>query len=354
MYSTRTVRRRAPIPADVIEEPEVPREVPPAIYVIYEDAEHTQIFIDEIARRGLPYKKWLITGGFLDLNEKPPPGIFWCRFSPSASSRRHGHAIPYARAMLTWLDVHGATVINGLSVFDLEMSKGIQTMHALRAGLKVPRTYLVSGNSQQFIHGSKLGFSGHEPFYIKPDTGGSGMGVQRVANCSALVDAVAKERVASLTSGRSTAVMQSCAGWTGEMHDDGVRRCFRAEFVGGMFLYLLHIVAMPGAFSLCPCDDGKITGAQFSIVEDPTTVVSKWEAFVDGCMRVMDGCGSSIAAFEFSMDVSGEPVVFDVNFNNNYSELAEGAFGTELGVDVVSGVSATVDYLEELFERNEI
>jgi hypothetical protein len=70
--------------------------------------------------------------GMLDLDEPPPPGVFWSRMSASAHTRGHLLAKDQTRGVLSWLECHGRRVVNGRRALELEMSK-VGQLTALRA-----------------------------------------------------------------------------------------------------------------------------------------------------------------------------------------------------------------------------
>lgn len=320
----------------------------PKIYVIYEDSDRSQVFFDELAERGLPYVKWNVTNGCLPLDASPPPGVFWCRVSPSAASRGHHRTLNYTRELLHWLHLYGADIINGPEAFELEVSKARQVLACKVAGLRTPRSILAAANVQGLTLIVRNNFDSSEALYCKPNLGGSGMGVQCVESPAAFASGAAS-RLIHIANEATTMLQSECSN-EARPCEASERHIFRAEFVsnasGPAFLYLLHIIAKPGMMSMCPCDDGKITGAgpSFEIIEPDTIMVDTvWREFVNSVFSMMRTNHMDIAAVEFKM-LDGAPCVFDVNINNNYSEPAESASS------VVEGVGATVELLEHRLE----
>ena len=84
--------------------------------------------------------------GDLDLDDRPPPGVFWSRVSASSHTRGHPHAKDQARALLGWLESHGRRVVNGGRVLEIEVSKAAQLTALRAAGFDVPRTVAVAGS----------------------------------------------------------------------------------------------------------------------------------------------------------------------------------------------------------------
>ena len=104
---------------------------------------------------------------------------------------------------------------------------------------------------------------------------------------------------------------------------------YRAEFVGGRFLYLLKIDAT-GGFELCPSDACELDtfcpavpgGKKFEIVDGVITSdqIARYQRF-------LRNNGIGIAGIEFVVRPNGERVVYDVNINTNYNAEAEHAAG---------------------------
>ena len=124
---------------------------------------------------------------------------------------------------------------------------------------------------------------------------------------------------------------------------------YRAEFVGGRFLYLLRIDAT-GGFELCPSDACELDtfcpatpgGRKFEIVDGIITP-TRSRATSTSC----GANGIGVAGIEFVIRPDGEPVVYDVNTNTNYNSDAEAAAGK-------SGMGAIADHLGRLLAARRI
>ena len=344
MFETKMAEKPLKEEIDESDDDSLNVELIPAIYVIYEDAARSQIFFDELATRGLPYVKWNVTNGCLPLDKDPPPGVFWCRVSPSASNRNHNRSIAYTRDLLHWLERHGSYLINSSSSFELEVSKARQILACQFVGLKHPYSVLAAADitGMNFLVDSC--FEKAEPFYIKPNIGGSGTKVQCAASKNAFFSSAQKNLV--IIPNDSVMILQKDCSGNLKPCEKNSRTLYRAEFVSNSgipsFQYLMKVTAYSGTVTLCPCDDGKVKGmaAEFDIIKDPTSVMSRkeWRSFILKSTKLMKDEGLGVAAIEFHI-IDEEPYVFDININNNYSEIAEKR------AEVVSGVDATVSML---------
>ncbi|HEY2575109.1 MAG TPA: hypothetical protein VGI74_02265, partial [Streptosporangiaceae bacterium] len=115
------------------------------VHVIHENPEWYAPIGSAFDAAGVPHQEWPLGAGVLDLDEPPPPGVFWSRMSASSHSRGHPFAKDQARGVLTWLECHGRRVVNGRRVLDLEVSKAEQLSLLRAAGFDVPRTLAVAG-----------------------------------------------------------------------------------------------------------------------------------------------------------------------------------------------------------------
>lgn len=280
---------------------------------------------------GVPVEEVLLGSGQLSLDAEPAPGVYWSRLSASAHTRGRGFAKEQARTLLSWLDAHGATVVNGRGVLELEVSKAAQHALLRRHGIAVPQTTAVFGTAG--LVDAAAAFSA--PFMVKHNQGGKGLGVRRFDTHEELGRAVA----------------------AGELEDsvDGVllvqellaaREPFvtRVEFVGGSFLYAVRVDTSEGSFELCPAEACAVpTGgpavAPFAIRPEVTAA----DPLVVQLTAALADAGIAVAGVEFIETVDGRRVVYDVNTNTNYNP------DVEAGLDV-SGARQVARYLGGLLD----
>ncbi len=160
----------------------------------------------------------------------------------SASSHTRGHrsAPEYPLAVLCWLESHQRTVVNGSRALDLEISK-LRQYQALRvAGVLVPTTQ-VARTSTELLH---LASHQQEPFIIKPNRGGKGLGVQLVDSTTALRNLIKKDQLPHSLDGL----------YLVQQFIHNPLACItRCEFIGGKFIYAVEVNTNRG-FELCPAE----------------------------------------------------------------------------------------------------
>ncbi len=323
----------------------------PAVHIIHDNPEWILPFQEAFAAEGVEIVEWLLTeeGLSVDLSVAPPEGIFWSRLSASSHTRAPEHVKEYGRAVLTWLEAAGRTVINGSGVYELEVSKIRQHRLLQNAGFSVPRTAAVFGH-----YGLPDAARGFEPpFITKHNQGGKGLGVRRFDSHAELEAAAAE-----FAPGGGNEPVDGIT-----LIQDYVQPAepfiTRAEFIGGTLHYAVKVDVSGGSFELCPAEACEIpqpgssgqpgeqpasqpaarpglaaaacevpgTGAgdagapQFARREGitgETPLVQRLEAF-------LAEQGVQIAGVEFIETAAGEQVVYDINTNTNYNPAVESA-----------------------------
>lgn len=304
------------------------------IYVLHENDEWVVPLRKAFADRHLPYAEWFLDQWAVDLSSAPPEGVFYNRMSASSHTRDHRYAAELTATVLAWLERHGRRVVNDSRALDLEISKTRQMMRLAHEGIPVPKTVAVVG-AQRLA--DALSAFARGPLIVKPNRSGKGLGVRLYETPEQILHAADRGELPETIDG-TLLLQEYIRGTTGHV--------YRAEFVGGRFLYLLRIDAT-GGFELCPADACELDafcpavpgGRKFEIVEGIVTPdqIARYERFLR-----FNGIG--VAGIEFVVREDGERVVYDVNTNTNYNGDAEGAAGK-------SGMGAIADYLGGLWRE---
>jgi len=292
----------------------------PKIFVIHENDDWIGPFAKALDNEGVPWEEWSLTEGHLDLDAAPPEGVFYSRMSASAHTRGHAASKDYTRSVLSWLESHGRTVVNGRRVVEMEMSK-VDQHTALRAfGFDVPRTIAVVGRRNLAKQSRRMDL----PFITKHNQGGKGLGVRKFESFEAFDDYVNgpdfEQPVDDITLLQE--YVAPAAGFI-----------TRVEIVGGEFLYALTADTSQG-FELCPADECALDS------------LFHWrEGFDDSIIdRYIDFSrlwGIGIAGFEFIETIDGRLVTYDVNTNTIYNPVVEAEAGR-------SGPLAVAQFLASL------
>lgn len=289
--------------------------------VLYEDGHRSQDLMDELSKRGIPIRKWYVGEGFVDMNEIPDKRwIYLNRLSPSASSRGHGLSVEYGKKLLWWLERHGCKVINGSQAFNIETDKSLALTLLSDFGIAVPKFVTAFGAASILPLKSKFATP---VLYVKPNIGGSGLGVNRVSK---------DELSNNYASGNAIFIIQEGVEHATQCTKNGCRKVFyRAEYVDQKLAYIIQITAPLDCMELCPCDLGERPRTDYQIVK-PESIFrgGNWNVYNTLFVNFMKKHNIDVCAFEFSCP-EGVPLVYDFNVNTNYNKEAEAALPPESG-----------------------
>jgi glutathione synthase/RimK-type ligase-like ATP-grasp enzyme len=147
----------------------------------------------ELDRRGVPYVRLDAARHHFDLlpNGNQRYGLIFNRMSPSAWTRGNAHAIFYTLHYLAHLERLGTRVVNGSQAFRNETSKALQLSLLQSLGLPYPRSAVMNHPSEASLAARGMRF----PVIVKPNIGGSGVGIVRF-DTPAQLEAAAKNGIA--------------------------------------------------------------------------------------------------------------------------------------------------------------
>ncbi|MFZ0474817.1 MAG: alpha-L-glutamate ligase [Halobacillus sp.] len=307
------------------------------IYVLHENDEWTVHLTERLEELELPYEVWHLDQGTLDLTEEPPEGIFYNRISASSHTRNHRYAPEFAGAVLSWLERHGRTVVNGTSALNLEISKVNQYMALNHQGIRTPKTISAVGKENILKAAEKLGMNS---FITKHNRAGKGQGVQLFHSKEALQEYVEGAEFEEPVDG-ITLIQQYI--------DAPEPYIVRHEFVNGKFLYGVKVDTSEG-FELCPADACSIedqfcpTDAEESKDKAKFEILDNYRpAIIDDFEAFLQANHIQVAAIEAIQDQDGNLYAYDVNTNTNYNTDAEEKAG-------VYGMLELAKYLGRLLD----
>lgn len=312
----------------------------PKIYIIHENEEWIIPLKKELDKLQFPYVDWFINTGEIDLTAAPPKGVFYNRMSASSHTRNHRYAVEFTEPLLCWLQAHGRRVVNNRNSILLEVRKAEQYLALNKYGIKTPKTFVVSG--KEFIRKVVKKFD-NNPFILKPNRGGKGIGVQLFKSINRLEE-VLNNDWNELSLDGITLVQEYI-----EPKDGCI---VRVEFIGGEYYYAVRVDASDG-FELCPADDCHAEDVFCPTTENVSSKKEKFEIIknyynpdLDKYKAFLKNSGMEIAAIEYVENKNREKYVYDVNVNTNYNSLAEKKHGEEL-----SGMRQIALFLGEEIKR---
>ncbi|MBB2900390.1 glutathione synthase/RimK-type ligase-like ATP-grasp enzyme [Kineococcus radiotolerans] len=279
----------------------------PRVHVVHENPDWFPPFEAAFRAQGVSFQEVLLTGGSIDLDAEPAPGVYWSRLSASAHTRDHARTKEFTRAVFAWLEGWGRRVVGGTGVVELEVSKVAQHALLRRHGFDVPRTLAVFGREDLPARAREL----EVPFITKHNQGGKGLGVRRFDTHEDFDAYVASPEFEEPADG--TTLLQ-------EFLRSAEPFVTRAEFVGGRFVYAVRVDTSAGSFELCPADACEVPEVvPFALREEITAehpLVRRYE-------ELLAAAGVEIAGIEFMETADGRTVTYDINTNTNYNPAVE-------------------------------
>jgi glutathione synthase/RimK-type ligase-like ATP-grasp enzyme len=308
-----------------------PTTVPVAIY--YEHPRWFDRVFAELDRREVPYTKIHIDDHRYDPSAgRLPADVVFNRMSPSAYHRGHGPAIAYTLSWLGHLERHGQRVINGYRAFSHEISKALQLSVLGAIGLPGPKTRVIHRPEDAPAATDGLRF----PIVIKPNVGGSGVGIVRFDSRQDLARAV-REGILDLGLDHVGLVQEFIPARGGHI--------VRVETVGGQYLYGIQVHLSGDTFDLCPADICQ-TGAGVALDNACVVEAPKARLRVDGydtpphlrtaVERIVQSMGIDVGGVEYIVDDrDGQLYFYDVNALSNFVADAPKVIGFDPFVNLV-------------------
>ena len=313
------------------------------IGIVDEHPEWSTRLIAELTRRGLPWEKIDHSNHAFDPHDRRPAySVIVNRSSPSSHTRGHAGVLFYAEAFLAHVESLGIPVINPVAAYRFEKSKALQLGLFERLGVRYPRAVVVNHRDQVLKALDEVRF----PLVIKPNVGGSGVGIVRFSTPEELA-----ERLDTLAFGPDgTALVQEFI----ESEDGAI---VRVEVLDGTYLYAIRIVRDRDAgFNLCPadiCQTGP-TPAAAPAVElgacpvdvKPGLDVRGYDApaeAIDTVIRLTRAASIDVGGVEYLVSkADGKIYYYDVNATSNFVANAPAVVGfepTERFVDFIVEVA---------------
>ena len=305
------------------------------IYTLHENSAWIAPLRAAFDQAALPYREWFLDQGVLTFDRAPPQGVFYNRMSASSHTRGHRFAPELTHGVLNWLESHDRRVVNGSRALYLEVSKLAQYGALRKAGIKTPRTVAAVGHDQVLTAARDFG---PDPYILKPNRGGKGLGVQLFQSVAAIA--------AYLSSTQASEEAPIDGIWLiQEYIRSAAPYITRCEFVGGQFLYAVRVDTSDG-FELCPADacatEDAFCPAGTTKVNIFTILPNFSHPILDRYTRFLAANDIEIAGIEFIADRSGEIFTYDVNTNTNYNAEAEADAAVPL-----TGMRAVARFLGE-------
>ncbi|TMQ08508.1 MAG: hypothetical protein E6J91_32980, partial [Deltaproteobacteria bacterium] len=218
------------------------------IGIFHEHPDWFRPLFTALERRSLPFVRIDAASYSYDPSERSSPlALAFNRASPSAYTRGRRQTTFHTLNWLRHLERLGVPVVNGSTVYAIEISKATQIEVLEELGIPYPATRIVNHPSQVPAAAQGLRY----PIMVKANIGGSGAGIARFDDADALAQAV---RAGQLDFGvDDTALVQEAV----PMRDQSI---VRVEVLDGEILYAIRVFPKAGSFNLCPADACQTTG----------------------------------------------------------------------------------------------
>jgi hypothetical protein len=301
------------------------------IGILYEHPEWFKPLFATLDRRGLPYEPIHAEAHHYNPSASEAPySLVVNRVSASSFTRDHTQAIQYARQYLDHLQMIGVPVLNGLSAFELDLSKARQLSLMTTLGLPHPKSRVANSVGQ--IEAAAAGLE--YPIIVKPNLGGSGALMRRFDSPDEVRAAVADGSMAPILGIDTTAIVQEFHQTRGSI--------VRVEALADRLLYGIRIHnGTSQNFNLCPADicDTPLpaqapaltvsnVGANdldFCPVDAPALRQLEIEAatppdwVVDGVLAIFRAANVDVGGVEYlESERDGQIYLYDVNSLSNF------------------------------------
>jgi hypothetical protein len=248
-------------------------------------------------------------------DESPPAFERWVnRVNSMPSVGRSAAVVAATGQLLSWLELHGQTVINGSNAQRIGSSKALQGALFSQTGMHTPATVAIGDSTAAIRAAEAVGF----PVLTKPNVGGSGAGISRFDHREDLATAVASGEIDLGSDG--TGVVQQVI----ESFDDLV---YRVEMLGADVLYATAQPLSTDGFNYCAVDGtaAEDSGSRVRLIDPGEHVVRLAAAF-------MTSAQADVGSVEFIIDAAnGRACFFDFNPYSNYIV----GFDDELGFNPI-------------------
>jgi D-alanine-D-alanine ligase-like ATP-grasp enzyme len=225
--------------------------------------------------------------------------------SASAWTRGNSDALKKKPVLLRRLEVSGISVVNGSTAFAYEISKRDQIKLFEREGLRHPRTRAVRTLEELVTSAAGLSF----PILVKPNTGGSGAGIESFDSLPDLAVAVRNRTIELGPDG--TGLIQERLPVRGDS-------IVRLEILDGELLYAIRLRLQPDSFNLRPADYCRREGSTVD-TSDLVEHINPPVELVATAIGALTAAGADLGSVEYLVsDHDGEAYFYDLNVNSNY------------------------------------
>ncbi len=292
------------------------------IAIFYEHPDWFKPLFAALDRRGVSYDKLHIGSHTFDpAVTQSPYSLIVNRVSAFPSGGSPPQIIWYVQHYLAYLHRIRANVINGYHSFLVATSKADQLTIFEQLGVRYPRARVIHQPKQAITAATGLNF----PLLVKPNIGGSGVGIQKFESMAELGHAVSSGLIDLGIDG--VALVQ-------EYLPAKDKIIVRVEILNGDFLYGLRVPITGHSFNYCPADGCNIDnpGLPMESYKPPAEVIAQ-------AKQILAASQSDLGGVEYLVnEVDGQIYFYDINPLSNFVANAPEVVGfdpTERFVDFI-------------------
>jgi glutathione synthase/RimK-type ligase-like ATP-grasp enzyme len=272
------------------------------IAIYYEHPEWFRPLFAELDRRNIPYDRLHVEEHTFDPSVRELPyGLVINRVSAYPSGGSRPEIIWYAQHYLAYLKRIRANVINGYDAFLVGASKAIQLAIFEQLNLPYPRARVIHDQAQALRAAAGLTF----PLVIKPNIGGSGVGIRRFNSPAELEQTVNTENI-DLGLDHTALVQEFLPAQDGYI--------VRVEIMNNEFLYAIRLPIAENSFNYCPADGCNI--------DNPALKIERYrppKAAIEAAKQIIAASQADLGGVEYLVNArDGQIYYYDINPLSNF------------------------------------
>jgi glutathione synthase/RimK-type ligase-like ATP-grasp enzyme len=272
------------------------------IAIYYEHRNWSQPLFAELDRRNLPYDRLQVEEHTFDPSVREIPyGLVVNRVSAYPSGGSRPEIVWYAQQYLAYLQRIQANVINGYDAFLVGASKAIQLAIFEQLKLPYPRARVIHAQAQALQAATGLTF----PIVIKPNVGGSGVGIRQFDSLEELEQAANTEFI-DLGLDHTALIQEFLPAEGGYI--------VRVEIMNNAFLYAIRLPITENSFNYCPADGCNI--------DNPALKIESYhppKSVIEAAKQIVAASQADLGGVEYLVNArDGQIYYYDINPLSNF------------------------------------
>jgi hypothetical protein len=291
---------------------------------LYEHPSWSNSLIEAFQKRGIELELLNIADANFDTSSPPQFKTAINRINIMPSFERSPRLAIHSQHYLNWLDVMGVQVINGAIAHRIGGSKVLQNAVFSKLKLDHPKAIAIYHSDAVVDAADKIGF----PVIVKPNIGGSGIGVALYQNREDLVSAVKQRSIDLGVDG--TGIVQEY------VNSDGY--IYRVEMLGDRLFYAIKQRIQDGSFNYCAADGCSAETDTVSNIrsnddieqaeDQGIEVFAPVDDVISNISSILIECGADLGGVEyFIRETTNEPCYYDFNPYSNFVANGEQLLG---------------------------